>query len=159
MIAARTLQMPSGEQVFLDRQILEDPPSFEHLGNAAAHDLVRCQTVEPSTVEFNRAPRHLTALCLQDSGDRLQRGRFPSAISAEQGRNRPLFGAERDALEHEDDIIVDDLDIVDGQHHGLSAAFWSDRASGTVGPGQWVIRQPSITVPRPQDSPGTNPSL
>src|SRR4029077_24197 len=116
-----TLQMPSSNQVLLDCQILEDAPSFEYLGDTASHDLVRRQAVEPCTVELDRASRHLAALGVQDSRDCLKRRRLPSSIGAEQCRDRPLFGAQRDALEHEDNIVIDDLYVIDCEHYADSA--------------------------------------
>src|SRR5262245_13557028 len=97
---------------------------------------MRRQAVEPCTVKLDRASRHLAALGVQDSRDRLKRGRLPSSIGAEQCRDRRLFGAERDALEYKDDIVVDDLHIVDRQHYHASATGWSGRARSVAGPVQ-----------------------
>ena len=46
-------------------------------------------------------------------GDRLERGRLAGAIGAEQSDDLARAHLQRDALEHQDDVVVDDLDVVD----------------------------------------------
>ena len=52
----------AGDQVFLDRQVLEDPAALEHLHDAALDDIVRRQPVEPLAVELDGALGDLAAL-------------------------------------------------------------------------------------------------
>ena len=78
------LDVAADHQVFLDRQVLEHAAALEHLGDAAAHDVVRRQPVEPLAVEFDRTLGDLAAFRVQQPGDRLQRGGLAGAVGAEQ---------------------------------------------------------------------------
>ena len=108
--------MTAGDEVLLDGEVVEDAPSFQHLSDAAAHRLVRRQTVEPRAVELDAALGDLAALGAQQARNRLQRRRLAGAVGAEQRRHRRLLGDERDTLQHQDDAVIDDLDVVERQH-------------------------------------------
>ena len=87
--------------------------ALQHLDAAAAHELVGGELVDPLAVEFDRALRHLAALGMQQVGDGLQGRRLAGAVRAEQGDDAALGHGERDAFQHEDHVVVDDLDVVD----------------------------------------------
>ncbi len=91
----------------------EAVPPFHHLDAAAPHQLVGRARMHLAAVEDDRALGHLAALGRQQIGDRLQRGRLAGAVRAEQRHDLALGHVERHALEHEDDVVVDDLDVVD----------------------------------------------
>jgi hypothetical protein len=64
------------------------------------------------------------ALALEQVGDGAQRGRLARAVAAQDGRDACLGDLQRDALEHQDHVVVDDLDAVDvendvGRCHGV----------------------------------------
>jgi hypothetical protein len=107
------------DQVFLDRQVLEDAAALEHLDDAALDDVVRQQAVDAPAVELDIALGDLAALGLQQARDRLQRRRLAGAVGAEEGGDPPLLGHQRDAAQHQDHAVIDDFDIVDGQHRPI----------------------------------------
>src|SRR5438876_2374483 len=112
-IAAR---MGPGDEIVLDRQILENPSSLEDLGHAAFDDRVRRQTVEPLPVELDRALGDLPALGAQQPRYRLQRRGLSGPVGAEQRRDAALLGEQRHTLQHQDHAVIDDFDIVERQH-------------------------------------------
>jgi hypothetical protein len=52
-----------------------------------------------------------------------QRRRLAGAVGAEQGDDPALGHGQRDALQDEDDVVVDHLDIIDGQDRGEPLAL------------------------------------
>ena len=91
----------------------EAVPAFHHLDAAAPHQLVGRELVDALALEHDRALGDLAALGVQQVGDRLQRRGLAGAVGAEQRHDAALRHVERHALQHEDDVIVDDLDVVD----------------------------------------------
>ena len=71
------------------------------------------QVLHLSTLEYDRALGDVAALGVEQIGNRLQRRRLAGAVGAEQRDDAALWHVERHALEHQDDVIVDHLDIVD----------------------------------------------
>ena len=65
--------------------------------------------------ELDRALGHVAALGAEQTGDGLERGGLAGAVGPEEGDDAPLGDAQRDALQHEDHVVVDDLDVVDRQ--------------------------------------------
>jgi len=47
--------------------------------------------------------------------DRFERCGFAGAVGTEQRDDLAVLDLERDTLEDQDDVIVDDLDVVDGE--------------------------------------------
>src|SRR5579862_5636823 len=111
--------MSAGNEVFLNAEVLEYPPALKYLRDAALDDVIRHQPVEPLAVEFHAALRHLAALGAQQPRDCLEGRRLAGAVGAEEGGDLPLLGVQRDALEHQDDAIVNDFDVVERQHARL----------------------------------------
>ena len=56
---------------------------------------------------------HLAALGAQEVGDGLERRRLARAVGPEERDDAALGHRERHALQHEDHVVVDDLDAVD----------------------------------------------
>src|SRR6266481_7330331 len=106
----------TGNQIVLDRQILENPPSFEHLGHSAFDDGVGRQAVEPLAVELDRTLGDLPALGAQQPRYGLQGRRLAGPVGAEQGGDAALLGEQRDTLKHQDDAVIDNFDVVEREH-------------------------------------------
>src|SRR5262249_26977410 len=81
----------AGDEVFLDRQVREYAPAFEHLDDAAAHDLMRRQLIEPLAIELDRALGDPPALGAENAGNRLQGRGLAGAVGAEQRRDAALL--------------------------------------------------------------------
>ena len=75
--------------------------------------------VEALAAEADVAARDLAFLGLQQAGDGLQRGGLAGAVGAEQGDDLALRHRQRQAAQHEDDVVVDDLDVVDLEQRRL----------------------------------------
>ncbi len=103
----------AGKQVFLDGEMREALAAFHHLDAAASHQLVRRKVLHFGAVEQDRALGDVAAFGMQQVGDRLERGGLAGAVGAEQRDDAAPRHVERDALEHQDDVIVDHFDIVD----------------------------------------------
>jgi hypothetical protein len=63
--------------------------------------------------EYDVAARDLAVLGFQQARNGLQGGRFAGAVGAEQRHDLTLSDVQAETAEHEDDVVVDDLDIVD----------------------------------------------
>src|SRR5687767_6952859 len=96
--------------------MLEAMPPFHHLADAAAHQLSRAGAIDALAAEGDLSLGDLAALGAQQVGDRLERGGLAGAIGAEQRDDAALLDLERDALQHEDHVVVDHLDAVHRQH-------------------------------------------
>ena len=57
----------------------------------------------------------LATLRREQIRDRLQRRALARTVGAEQRDDRPLGNLQRHAFQHEDHVVVDDLDVVDRQ--------------------------------------------
>ena len=57
----------------------------------------------------------VAALGAQQARDGLERGGLAGAVGPEEGDDAPLGDPQRDALQHEDHVVVDHLDVVDRQ--------------------------------------------
>ena len=108
--------MRASDQILIDRQVLEYPTTLENLHDPAFDDIERQQPIEPLAVELDIALGHLAALGFQQPRDRLQGCGLAGAVGAEKGRDMPLLGAQRDALQHQDNAVIDDFDVVKRQH-------------------------------------------
>src|SRR5438093_160822 len=108
-------RVAAGEEVLLDREVLEDVPALHHLDDSTLDDLGRVLPVDRQCLELDRALRHVTALGPEQPGDRLQGRALPGAVGPEEGDDAPLGDAERHPFQHEDHVVVDHLDVVDRQ--------------------------------------------
>ena len=98
-------------QILERRHVGDDAAAFHHLEDAAADDLVGIDAVDALAVEDDLAAGDFAVLGLEQSGDRLQRRRLAGAVGAEQGHDRALRHLEAQAAQHQDDVVVDDLDV------------------------------------------------
>ena len=101
----------AGQQIFLDGEMAEAMAAFHHLDAAAPDQIVGRAVVHLGAVEQDRALGDLAAFGMQQIGDRLQRGGLAGAVGPEQRHDAALRHVERHALEHQNDAVVDDLDV------------------------------------------------
>ncbi len=66
-------------------------------------------------LEQDLAARDLAVLGLEQPRDRLQRRRLAGAVGAEQRHDRALGHVEAEAAQHQDDVVIDDLDVGDAE--------------------------------------------
>ena len=115
-MSALDLVVAAGEgaepQIFQRRHVGDDAAALHHLEDAAADDLVGIDAVDALAVEHDLAARDLAVLGLEQSGDRLQRRRLARAIGAEQRDDRAFRHLEAQAAQHQDDVVIDHLDVV-----------------------------------------------
>ncbi len=105
-------------EVFQRRHVGDDAPALHHLEDAAADDLVGIDAVDALAVEHDLAARDLAVLGLEQARDRLQRRRLAGAIGAEQRDDRALGHLEAQAAQHQDDVVIDDLDVAHAEQRG-----------------------------------------
>ena len=111
LFAAVFPRISAGQQVFFHAQMLKTMAPLHHLHHATANQFGRGELVDPLALVFDRAFGHRAPLSAEDVGNRLDGGGLAGPIGAHQ-RDDPAFGhIQRDALEHQDDVIVDHLDI------------------------------------------------
>ena len=67
----------------------------------------------PLAVELDRALGDIAALGPEQVGYGLERRRLAGAVGPQQSDDATLRHFERDTLEHQDDVVVDDLDVID----------------------------------------------
>src|SRR5205823_7900455 len=72
------------------------------------------------------------ALGAQQVRDGLQRGDLAGAVGAEQRDELALLHLERHALQDQDDLVVDDLDIVDRQIRARGGHFSFEQSRGAM---------------------------
>ena len=69
-------------------------------------------------VEDDLAADDFAVLGLEQARDRLQRRRLAGAVGAEQRHDRALRHVEAEAAQHQDDLVVDHLDVADAEQRG-----------------------------------------
>jgi methionine synthase II (cobalamin-independent) len=127
-------------QAFLDDLIDEHEADVRRCLEMGAHT-VQIDFTE-GRLAFKLDPTalgHFAALACQQVADRAQRGRLARAVAAEQRHHPALGHLQGHALEHQDDVVVDDLDAVDVEQdvgHGSDGACASRRRSPAQ-PGCW----------------------
>src|SRR5262249_57162351 len=121
---------------------VDRPPPLEDLDHAAVDDLEGRQPVDALAAELDAALGDVAPLGAQQAGDGLEGGGLAGPVGPEQRGDAPLAHLERDALEHEDDAVVDDLGV-DQDHHAPAPAGRSVPApscSSDLGPPTWPPR-------------------
>src|SRR5271166_331467 len=103
----------AGEQILFDGQMPEAMAAFHDLNRAAPYKVVGGEPVDPFALEQDRALGHLAAFGAKEVRYRLQGRGLAGAVGAEQRDNAALGRRKRNALQHQGDRIVDDLDIED----------------------------------------------
>ena len=100
------------QEVLFHRQVLEDATPFHDLEDALADDFFRIAVLNGLAVVQDGAIGDFAPLGLKQARDGLQGGGLPRAIGPQQGHDLPLMHFQGEALEDQDDLVVDDLDIV-----------------------------------------------
>jgi hypothetical protein len=93
--------------------VSEAVAALHYLDQAALDNIGSIEPVDPRPVERHRAFGYLAALGSQQVRDRLETRRFAGAVSAEQRDDPALRDSQRDAFKHQNDMVIDNLDIVD----------------------------------------------
>jgi len=122
-LAAVALHVAAGDEVLLGGQVLEHAPSLEHLGHAELRHVERAHAVDALVAERDGALGDVAAFRAEHAGDGLERGGLAGAVGAQQRGDGARLHLERHAPQHQDDVVVDDLDVVDRQHSALGARF------------------------------------
>jgi hypothetical protein len=104
----------TGQQVLFDGQVLEAMPAFHDLHHAALYQLGRIEPVDAIAAILDAALGDFATLRVQQVGDRLEGGGLARAVRPEERDDAALRHFERNALQHEDHVVVDNLDVVDG---------------------------------------------
>ena len=112
------LDVGADDEILLRGQMLEHAAALEDLDHAAPDHLVRPQPVDPLAGKIDVPLGHFAALRAEHARHRLERRGLAGAIGAEERRDPAFAHLERHPLEHEDDAVVDDLDVVQVQHVG-----------------------------------------
>ena len=102
----------AGKQVLLDREMLEAVPPLHDLDDTLPDQIRGGQRVDALALVEDRSLGHFTPFGAQQVGDGLQGRGLAGAVGAEEGDDAPLRQLEGDALQHENDVVVDHLDIV-----------------------------------------------
>ncbi|MGY3367647.1 hypothetical protein ACVWZL_004772 [Bradyrhizobium sp. GM2.4] len=125
------LAVPASEgaelEIFQRGHVGDDAPALHHLEDAAANDLVGIDAVDALAPEQDLAARDFAVLGLEQPGDRLQRRRLAGAVGAEQRHDRALGHVEAETAQHQDDVVIDDLDVA----HGKERRCGYDAGGGT----------------------------
>src|SRR3954463_4144219 len=103
------------EEVLFYRQVLEAVAAFPHLAKAALHELGGIEAIDALALVDDLAFSDVAALGAQQVRDGLQRGGLARAVGAEQRHDLPVLHLERDAAQHEDHVVEDDLDVREGE--------------------------------------------
>jgi hypothetical protein len=108
-------------------EVLEHAPALHHQRDPALHALGRAEPGDLGAVEPDRAARDRAALAGQQARDRLERGRLAGAVRAEQRDDLARGDRERQAAQHEERPVVDDVDAGELEHYffGTTAAATS----------------------------------
>ena len=77
------------------------------------HQIGRGEVLDALAAQLDAALGHLATLALEQVGHRAQRGRLARAVAPEDGDDAAFGNLQRHALEHQDHVVVDDLDAVD----------------------------------------------
>ena len=106
--------------------------AFHDLHHAALHQVGWREVFNPLAMQFNAALGDFSAFAFEQIGNGAQRGGFASAIAAEQSHDAALGHLQGNAFQHEDHVVVNDLDAVDiqnnvGRTHGCVRFNASDQ--------------------------------
>ena len=144
VVAARESAEP---QVFKRRHVGDDAATLHYLDDAAADDLVGIDAVDALAFEDDIAAGDLAVFGLEQTGDRLQRRRLARAVSAKQCDNRPFRHLKAQPAQHQDDVVIDHLDIVHAeQRRGSGNDAWSG-ADCIDGFGHRLCHLPDLSMP------------
>lgn len=72
-------------------------------------------TIDPLSHEIDETVRHLAVLGRKKTGNGLERRGLAGAVVSENRHDLPLAHLQRHPFQHQNDVVVDNLDIVDKQ--------------------------------------------
>ncbi len=125
----------TGQQIFFDRQMTKAVTAFHDLRQATLDQGIRRKLIDALTVEFNATLGHVTTLAAQQCRDGFQCGRFASAVRSHQRHDFAAWYRERDAFQHQDDMVINHLDVINGEdgrsRHVIRCCVFSDISSWT----------------------------
>ncbi len=87
--------------------------AFHHLHDPALDQVIGRQTLDPLAPVFDRALGDVAALALQQVRYRAQRRGLAGAVGTEQRDDAAFRNGQRHAFEHQDHMVIDDLDAID----------------------------------------------
>ena len=88
-------------------------PPLHHLHDTPFHHLCGVELVHRIIAVFDRPFGDLAPFGMQQVGNRLERRGLARAIAAQQGRDTALGHLQAHALQHQNDRVIDHLDIID----------------------------------------------
>src|SRR5262245_35683361 len=103
-------------EILLDGERFEDLATLHDLDDPEPADVLRLAAVDPPAHELDATVGHPAVLGFQEARDRLERCRLSRTVGAEERDDLSVRHLERQALQYEDDVAVDDLDVVQRQH-------------------------------------------
>ena len=86
--------------------------AFHDLHHATLHQISGRQVFDPFPAQFNRALGYRAALTGEQVGYRPQGGGFARTIAAQNRHDASLGHLQRHTLEHQNDVVVNDLDAI-----------------------------------------------
>ena len=116
LVEALVVRVGAEAEVLLDRQFGEDPSALEGLADSLAHDLGGGKVVNGLAVEGDLALGDLPILHVEDAADGAQRGGLAGAVGAEERHDLPVGDLQGDTTQHQDHIVVHDLDVLQCEH-------------------------------------------
>ena len=87
--------------------------ALHHLHHATLHKVGRRQVLDALTAQLNRALGDLAPLTTQQVGNRPQGRGLARAIATQNGHDFALRHVQGNPLQHQDDVVVNDLDAID----------------------------------------------
>ena len=119
--------MAADAQVLFHCELGEDLAAFHDLLDSEAHDLGGAPVVNSFAVEGDLALGDLAVVHVEKSADGAQQGGLASAVRAQQRDDLALGDLEADTAQHQDHVVVDDLEVLYGQQtppSSLVSAQW-----------------------------------
>ena len=116
--AAARQRVARGNEVFFDREVGEDVPPLAHMRQSRAGQLVRHTAGDVVAEEADAACGDDAVLVGQHAACRLERAGLARAVAAQQGNDLAFGHLDRHAAQRLHAVVVDDLDVLDGQRGG-----------------------------------------
>ena len=107
----------AGQQVFLNGQVRKTVPPFHDLHHASLHQVGGGEVFNAFASQLNRALGNRTTLALQQIGDGAQGGGFTRAVAPQNSHNFAIGHLQGNTLEHQNHMVVDDLNAIDIEHN------------------------------------------
>jgi hypothetical protein len=123
------LGVPADAEVLLHRQLGEHPAALHHLADPGPDDRRGVELVDAPSVQLDPALGDLTPVQAEQPGHGPQGGGLAGAVGAEKGHDGAVGHREADPLEDQQDVVVDDLQVRDGEHRRirLPPVSWNGR--------------------------------